>query len=380
MASRMRVRGRTLLVAGALGTSLLATAIATAVPPGRSTTTSHISQQLISRSLDGGGPNAPATETTISWDARVARYLAYTSAATNISAGSGGHRNVYLVTRSGGTSGSPWTYGSTTLASRGAGGAAANGDSFSPALGGWAQADSARRPKCLAFVSQASNLVSGDTNGQADVFVRSLPGGATRRLAAPADKPASEVAVSGDCHTIAVVAGGSLFVKRGGSGLKKVTGAGVRSPHVTFNGASIGYAKGGGVYVRGRSGGAHRVASGTDPTGDGGKPSNPRRGKLRSVAYESGGVIYYKDVGGQNRMVSAGTAAHPTNGGGQVLFGSGPYVYLYATSNNFGKGRPQGYCPPGQGNVTSIRPSARGNYVVFSCSGGRAYLSYLGGK
>jgi hypothetical protein len=373
----MRVTGRTLLATA--GACLVATAVATAVPPGRSSNTKAINQQLIARAASGGAPNAPATEPTISWDARVARYVAYTSAATNIRPGTNGRRNVFLVTRGGGSSGTPWSYGSTTLASAGTNGQAANGDSFSPSLGGWTQGDGARRPRCLSFVSQASNLVANDSNGRADVFVRRLPGGATRRIASPAGTSASDVAVSGDCRTVALVAGGTLYLKRGG-GLKKIAGGNVSSPRLSFNGAGLSYAKGGSVYVRGKSGGASRVGSGSNPAAEGGKPSRPKHGRIRSVAYERGGVVYYKDVGGKNRRVSAGTGAQPTNGGGQVLFGAGPFVYLYATSNNFGKGRPQGHCPPGQGDVTATYPSACGNYVVFSCSGGLVYLSYLGGK
>jgi len=75
-----------------------------------------------------------------------------------------------------------------------------------------------------------------------------------------------------------------------------------------------------------------------------------------------------------------GTGARPTAGGGQVIFGSGPFVYLYALSNNFGKKAPQGFCPAGTGDVTQTSPSGRGNYIVFSCSGGLVYLSYVGGK
>ncbi len=376
--ARTRFTGRTLLATA--GACLLATAVAVAVPPGRSTTTHHLDQQLIARGASGGAPNAPATEPTISWDARIARYVAYTSTATNIRPGTNGKRNVFLVTRAGGSSGTPWSLRSTTLASAGRGGQPANGDSFSPSLGGWTKGDTASRPKCLAFVSAASNLTAGDRNGRADVFVRKLPGGRTRRIPSPVGKSASDVAVSGDCQTIAIIAGGTLYVKRGRGRLKKVVGGGVSSPRLSFNAAGLSYAKGASIYLRGKRGGARRVASGSNPAPEGGKPSNPRHGTTRAVAYQRGGVVYYKDVGGPDRTISAGTAAQPTAGGGQVMFGSGRYVYLYATSNNFGKGRPQGHCPPGQGNVTATYPSARGNYVVFSCSGGAVYLSYLGGK
>src|SRR5215218_6324232 len=85
--------------------------------------------QLLSRSISGGVPNAPATEAVISQDARVSRYAAYTSAATDIVVGSGASRNVYLVSRAGpwATNGTEWNIGSTSLISRGIGGPA-NGD------------------------------------------------------------------------------------------------------------------------------------------------------------------------------------------------------------------------------------------------------------
>lgn len=69
-----------------------------------------------------------------------------------------------------------------------------------------------------------------------------------------------------------------------------------------------------------------------------------------------------------------------TAGGTQVMFAKGPFVYLWAVSNNFGKKLPQGYCPPGQGNVNHMFTSARGNYIAFSCTGGNAYLTYVGDK
>jgi hypothetical protein len=67
-------------------------------------------------------------------------------------------------------------------------------------------------------------------------------------------------------------------------------------------------------------------------------------------------------------------------GGTQVMFGTGPFVYIWAVSNNFGKKLPQGYCPNGQGDVSQVFSSARGNYLVFSCAGGNSYLTYIGDK
>jgi len=368
------------MIGTAVGASLLATAIATAAPADRTESTAGVNQQLLSRSSSGGAPNAPATDPVISWDGRVARYAAYTSAATNILSGTDGRRNVYLVRRSGGSAGGPWQIGSTVLASAGTGGQPANGDSFSPALDGLTRGDSSSGPSCLAFVSQASNLVSGDNNGRADVFVRKLSNGALRRIASPAGKPASDVAVSGNCKAVVYVAGNSLYVKRNGVATDKVSGGGARSPSSTYNGRGLTYAKGGSIYAGSIDGDVERVASGSNPFPDGGDTSGSDKGDVRYVSYERGGKARYRRLGGFNRRISTpGTGAHPTAGGGQVMFGAGQFVYTYAVSNNFGKKAPQGFCPAGSGDVTQAYPSGRGNYIVFSCSTGGVYLSYVGG-
>ena len=64
--------------------------------------------------------------------------------------------------------------GSTTRVSTATGGGQGNGSSFVPAI----SADG----RYVAFYSDASNLVSGDTNGARDVFVRDLQTGETSRV------------------------------------------------------------------------------------------------------------------------------------------------------------------------------------------------------
>jgi hypothetical protein len=369
-----------LLATATAAASLVAGAAAlAAAPPGRSQSTDNVSQELLSRSSSGGAPNAPASEPVFSWDGRAARYVAFTSAATDIRPGTDGHRNIFLVKRGGGSSGGPWQIGSTTLASAGKSGAPANGDSFGPALGGFSRGNASHGPSCLAFVSEASNLASGDDNGRADVFVRNPSGGSLKRIPAPAGKAATEVGVAGNCKAIVYVAGGSLYVKRGSGKPRKVASGGVSDPRSTFNGAGLSFRKGNSIYAGAIGGHVRKIASGTNARPDAGDPSSPGLGKVRFVSYERGGTVYYRKVGGFNRSVSAGTGAQPTAGGGQVLFGADRFVYLYAVSNNFGKAAPQGFCPSGEGNVTATSPSGRANYVVFSCSGGKLYLSYLGG-
>jgi len=351
-----------------------------ASPAGRLTGVTHLSnrQQLIARTPSGGAPNAPAFDPVISWDARTARYLAYVSTATDIRPGSGGHKNVYLVKRGGkaGKYGTPWKYGKTVVASRGLGGAPANGDSWSPALGGWSVGDVKRGPTCLAFVSNASNLVSGDANGQADVFMRKLPGGKLKRIASRPGEPATEANVAGDCSAVAMVAGTRLYVKRGGKRLRKVGGAGASRPDLTAHGNYISYTQNGMVYTRRVGGGARRVAPGINPTADGDRPG----GRIGRVAYTRGASTYIKKAGSAERHIGSGVQPSMTAGGAQVMFGHGPFIYMYAVSNSFGKKLPKGYCPPGQGSVNNISTSARGNYIVFSCTGGNAYLSYIGEK
>jgi hypothetical protein len=162
----------------------------------------------ISRAADGGVPNGPARHAAISQDKRFARLVAYESDATNIVPGAGGGTNVYVVERAQpyGDNGTPWVAGRTALASVGIGGAPANGPSTSPSLDG----SSRVAPHCVAFLSAASNLVRGDTNGKTDAFVRDLRTGVSRRVSVDShgrqsSGTTSEVAVNGLCTRVAFV-------------------------------------------------------------------------------------------------------------------------------------------------------------------------------
>src|SRR5207245_1141078 len=92
----------------------------------------------------------------------------------------------------------------------------ANGPSFSPVVDGAFK----HEPSCIAFLSAASNLVSGDRNGKVDAFVSRGPGGTPTRVSTPGGRQAGEdttaVAVSGDCSRIAFVTGGRLYVRHAG--------------------------------------------------------------------------------------------------------------------------------------------------------------------
>lgn len=84
------------------------------------------------------------------------RFVAFTSVATNLVAGdTNRQRDMFVRDRK---------TGKTQRVNLGASGAQANGLTFGPAL----SADG----KFIAFFSEATNLVPGDTNNSADVFVR----------------------------------------------------------------------------------------------------------------------------------------------------------------------------------------------------------------
>lgn len=94
------------------------------------------------------------------------RYVAFASSASNLVSGdTNGASDVFVRDRGTGT---------TTRVSVGAGGAQASGASDSPSV----SADG----RYVAFRSPASNLVSGDTNAAADVFVRDRGAAATTRM------------------------------------------------------------------------------------------------------------------------------------------------------------------------------------------------------
>lgn len=83
------------------------------------------------------------------------RYVVFASSATNLPGNSGGGTNVFVRDAQ---------LATTTLVSANTAGAAAGGTYSSISGDG----------RYVAFVSSASNIVAGDTNGVADVFVRDL--------------------------------------------------------------------------------------------------------------------------------------------------------------------------------------------------------------
>jgi hypothetical protein len=165
---------------------------------------------LLSRSATGGLPNGASCCGVVSHDARIGRVMAFESWASDITPGARyGVANVYAVFRKPGVwseIGSPWAPGRTILLSRGLGGRPANGPSWAPAMSG----DSANVPRCVAFLSRASNLLPGDHGHLAQAFVEDLASRRIQRVSVnsagvPADRDTTEIAVSGDCRRVAFV-------------------------------------------------------------------------------------------------------------------------------------------------------------------------------
>lgn len=145
----------------------------------------------VSISTGGTAGNGNSSYPTISSDGR---YVAFESTATNLVTGDGnGLSDIFvrdLVTNT------------TTRVSVTNGGAeASGGDSYDPAISG--------NGRYVAFASYADNLVSGDTNGDEDVFVRDLTGNTTLRASVRDDEGqtsggiAYNPAISYDGHYVA---------------------------------------------------------------------------------------------------------------------------------------------------------------------------------
>lgn len=134
---------------------------------------------LVTLGLTGNKANGGSGDPALSADGSA---LAFTSSATNLLADDADAiADIYLFDRNEST---------LELVSVSAGGLKGNGASSAAAV----SADG----RLVAFASAASNLVAGDLNGVADIFVRDRQTGTVQRYAAPDGAPCAEPALSGD--------------------------------------------------------------------------------------------------------------------------------------------------------------------------------------
>jgi TolB protein len=178
---------------------------------------------LLSRSTSGGFPNGPSRNPVFSQDGQGASFVAYESDASDIVSNDvNGFTDVFVLRRGGSytqSRGEPWQPGGQAqLVSQGMGGQPANGPSYDPQADGDAKH---RSPHCVAFVSQASNLVPNDTNGKADAFVKDLRTGAITRVSVgnrgvQSDGDTFDVAIDGSCTRVAFTSNASnLYLAKG---------------------------------------------------------------------------------------------------------------------------------------------------------------------
>jgi hypothetical protein len=298
----------TVLAAIAGGSAVTVSAGAARPGPNDVTAARSTSNYRISNAVGGGVPNGASTNPVLSNDKRYVRVIAFESLASNLVSQDGnGVRDVFVTFRGdrANNAGTRWKPGRTVLMSRPATGQAADGPSYSPAVDGATRT----KPTCIAFISAATNMVAGDTNGQPDAFLRRLHGGKPRRLvprSGQLGEPTTGVAVSGDCHLVAFTAGGKLYVSRGGRRATRInTAAGAADPSFS-NGIRNDLVFGArrGVYLLRNGRGRPRLV------GRGGR--NPVYNDLRrrTVAYEKkrGGhwQIAYHDIGRRERIISRG--------------------------------------------------------------------------
>jgi hypothetical protein len=370
--------------------------------------------QLISKSFDGHTPNGASVNAVISGDRRYARVVAFESDATDLVRGdTNGVRDVFAVERSSSinNNGDPWAGADAILVSRGLDDAPADGRSFGAAVSG----DFRHAGGCIAFLSEATNLVSGDTNGKVDAFLVKSAGAAPQRVSLPGGNESTDdttaVTVSGDCSRVAFVTGNKLYTRVGSSTPKALSAKGTVSDPSFATGDSndLVFAARSGVWLS---------ASGTGkPTlvGRGGKNPVYNNLKRRTLAYEKSRQIYYGDVGKKARVISSKGSKKGNKGSRKPVIGnSGFYVTFESDATNLGlnaagqtgdkNGRPDSYLFSDSRDMTLVQSvqekgvplpggganpsmSYYANYIVFdspapigSATGDhQIYMRYLGG-
>jgi hypothetical protein len=305
--------------------------------------------KLISRSFSGGVPNGPSSHGVISNDRRFARVIAFQSDASNIVRGDRNRQtDVFAIKRKGpvNNNGTRWRPGKTVRISRARGGRTGsgpysipsgqpNGPSYAPAVDGAFK----QRPRCVAFISEATNIARRDRNGVADAFVSRGPGRFPRRVSLlPGNRATraatTRVAVSGDCSRIAFVAGGKLYV-RSGNGTRRINVPGRENDPSFSTGRrnDLVFAGGRGIYLAKNARRPRRVTkAGRDPAYNDIKRQVLAWEQKRGCCTQ----IWYKDLGKRARVISGIPGRHAGNGDSRdpVIGNSGYYVSFESEASN----------------------------------------------
>jgi Tol biopolymer transport system component len=189
----------------ALGaTAVVALALGPAVDAGAAVGAFGSSTTRISVKTNETQLFATSSQAELSLDGR---YAAFVSSAAGVVAGdTNGKPDVFLRDRVAGT---------TVRVSVATGGGQGNGRSDLPSI--------SRDGRYVAFYSEATNLVAGDTNGQPDIFVRDRVAGTTTRVSvssggSQANGDSAFPSISDDGQVVAFSSSGSNLVNGDGNG------------------------------------------------------------------------------------------------------------------------------------------------------------------
>jgi Tol biopolymer transport system component len=213
--------------------------------------------------------------------------------------------------------------GNPALVSVGIAGAGANGFNDFPAI----SADG----RYVAFLSQATNLVPGDTNGAGDIFVRDLQMGTTTLVSfsddfSPGDDVSTQPSINQDGRFVAFRSVAGNLVPNGRHGFGDIYVRDLQLGRtVQVNLSSTGAPSDGGAFNPSISGDGRFVAFTTNSS--------------NLVTGGGGGVpqVYLRDIqAGTTSLVSASNDGTPGNAAAQIpmLSGDGLFVAFVSSASN----------------------------------------------
>ncbi|MEJ7764250.1 MAG: AHH domain-containing protein [Acidimicrobiales bacterium] len=338
--------------------------------------TTRLSVSDANTQATGGGSFEPAIS-------RDGRYVAFASLASNLVGGdNNGESDIFVRDRVAGT---------TRRVSVGLGGAEANGGSARPSI--------SSDGRYISFYSSASNVVSGDTRGLADVFVRDTVNNTTTRVSigvggAEPDGSSDYSSISGDGRFVAfhsqasnLVAGdtngrGDVFVwdlSAATTGRASVASSGAEAdgtsdrPSISADGRYVAFQSLAGnlagsvdrngqsdIFVRDRTAGSTIWASRGDNPPDHGRSFDPSiSGDGRFVAFASLSALWFADGNrvsdiyefelgtGRTNRLSEGFQHDPADKASHTpaLSEDGFYAASTTDATNMGSSRLEEYSP-----------------------------------
>src|SRR4029079_16095354 len=120
------------------------------------------------------------------------------------------------------------------------------------------------KPRCVAFESEATNLVSSDRDSVSDIYVRDLKARKTYHVSRGIAQAATAPSIDGRCRNVAYVARGKVWTAPVKGGKARALGAGDQ-PDSSLDGTAITWVKRGAVFFK-RGGRTTKVApKGSNP-------------------------------------------------------------------------------------------------------------------